>query len=482
MRLSMWVLADWLKCYNPQIKIQDGRRTLRNVRLYSENQRMDASTVYLGAASDFIDGMSNQIICAQQHDLLILDAEDINEILNEILNAFDFYNAWSDTLREKLKTEYSLQDMLADSWPIFNCPLFLGDPSFYVYAYYGIEEQIVKHPTVAAVISDHIMTLDQIIDLNQDRRIRSNNPQSYLIELSDACNAVRNLFFRGQHRGWLVTSRFDRQISRGEMDVQDELGDIVERWMEIHQDQEELVEKSGVFQQILTGRCVKGEDVYRRIESFNWRRNDAKYVYVMQRDDETVVMKNALDRKIEQAGAVFCLHFEDNLLFIVNSSLLDIAAFEKELNFLLERASCHCGRSALFTDIFILRKSYEQALIAVDCGRKPTKRIIGFEDAALRYCFSLIVKNEPVSPAHPALMILRAYDEKHHTQLYQTLEAYLQCERNYVKTAAAITIHRSTLLYRIERIRLLTGLDLESADIRLHILMSYQLERFAKNS
>ena len=61
MRLSMWVLADWLKCYNPQIKIQDGRRTLRNVRLYSENQRMDASTVYLGAASDFIDGMPDQI-------------------------------------------------------------------------------------------------------------------------------------------------------------------------------------------------------------------------------------------------------------------------------------------------------------------------------------------------------------------------------------------------------------------------------------
>ena len=291
---------------------------------------------------------------------------------------FDFYNTWSDSIREKLKTEYSLQDMLADSCPIFNCPLFLGDPSFYVYAYCGIDDQIVKHPTVAAVTRDHIMTLDQIIDLNQDRRLRSNNPQSYQIELLDAHNAVRNLFFRGQHRGWLVTSRFDRQASRGEMDVQDELGDIVERWMEIHQDQEELVEKSGVFQQIMTGRCVKGEDVYRRIESLNWRRNDTKYVYVMQHDEETVVMKNALDRKIEQAGAVFYLHFEDNLLFIVNSSLLDIAVFEKELNFLLERASCHCGRSALFTDIFQLRKSYEQALIAADCGRKPTKRIIGF--------------------------------------------------------------------------------------------------------
>ena len=36
MKLSMWILADWLKTYNPQINIKDGRRTLRNVRLLSE--------------------------------------------------------------------------------------------------------------------------------------------------------------------------------------------------------------------------------------------------------------------------------------------------------------------------------------------------------------------------------------------------------------------------------------------------------------
>ena len=47
MKLSMWILADWLKKYNPQINIKDGRRTLRNVRLLSENVKMESMDVYM---------------------------------------------------------------------------------------------------------------------------------------------------------------------------------------------------------------------------------------------------------------------------------------------------------------------------------------------------------------------------------------------------------------------------------------------------
>ena len=35
MRLSMWILADWLWKYNPIIYIKDGVQTLRGVRRYS---------------------------------------------------------------------------------------------------------------------------------------------------------------------------------------------------------------------------------------------------------------------------------------------------------------------------------------------------------------------------------------------------------------------------------------------------------------
>lgn len=76
---------------------------------------------------------------------------------------------------------------------------------------------------------------------------------------------------------------------------------------------------------------------------------------------------------------------------------------------------------------------------------------------------------------HPALYELMAYDEKNHAELTDTLEAYLLCRHNYVKTAERLCIHRNTLLYRLKRIGELTGLDLEKEDAELHLLLSFRI-------
>ena len=103
MRLSMWILADWLAEYTPQLRIQEGNRTLRNARLYSEGLKMERSTVYIGHAKDFISSARHQVICANGHDMMLLDTDDLDEVLNRVFDAFDYYNSWSDMLIEKNK-------------------------------------------------------------------------------------------------------------------------------------------------------------------------------------------------------------------------------------------------------------------------------------------------------------------------------------------------------------------------------------------
>ena len=98
MRLSMPILADWLKDYHPETRVRDGNRILRNARLYTANMRTDRSTVYVGYARDFIDGADNRIICVSEQDMLLLDSADISQVHNHILDAFEYYNSWSDSL------------------------------------------------------------------------------------------------------------------------------------------------------------------------------------------------------------------------------------------------------------------------------------------------------------------------------------------------------------------------------------------------
>ena len=77
------------------------------------------------------------------------------------------------------------------------------------------------------------------------------------------------------------------------------------------------------------------------------------------------------------------------------------------------------------------------------------------------------------------------YNEKHlhltyqdsstGTQLNETLRVYLQNHQSATKTAAALYIHRSTLLYRIEKIEAALKSDLTDPDELLYLMLSFYL-------
>jgi sugar diacid utilization regulator len=64
---------------------------------------------------------------------------------------------------------------------------------------------------------------------------------------------------------------------------------------------------------------------------------------------------------------------------------------------------------------------------------------------------------------------LVAYDRDRNTDLVSTLARYLDSGGNYDQTACALNIHRSTLRYRLGRIRDISGHDLQDVDTRLNL-------------
>lgn len=64
---------------------------------------------------------------------------------------------------------------------------------------------------------------------------------------------------------------------------------------------------------------------------------------------------------------------------------------------------------------------------------------------------------------------LLAYDARRRAELVRTLFEYLECGGNYDNAAAALVIHRSTLRYRLARIRQIAEVDLTDADTRLNL-------------
>ncbi|MFD5711111.1 PucR family transcriptional regulator [Streptomyces pharetrae] len=61
------------------------------------------------------------------------------------------------------------------------------------------------------------------------------------------------------------------------------------------------------------------------------------------------------------------------------------------------------------------------------------------------------------------------YDGRHRTVLVETLSRYFDCGGNYTETAESLAIHRSTLRYRLQRIREISGHDLTNVEDRLNL-------------
>jgi sugar diacid utilization regulator len=64
------------------------------------------------------------------------------------------------------------------------------------------------------------------------------------------------------------------------------------------------------------------------------------------------------------------------------------------------------------------------------------------------------------------------YDAEHGTPLVLTLSEYLDCGRNYDASAQALSVHRSTLKYRLRRIRQVSGHDLGQPEIQFNLQLA----------
>ncbi|MCD7867520.1 MAG: helix-turn-helix domain-containing protein [Clostridiales bacterium] len=481
MKLSMWILADWLEKYNPQIKIQEGRRTLRNVRLFSDGVRIEAMDAYMGPMREFVDEDSDQIICVQGHDMIFLETDDMNETFNEALDAFDCYNSWSDGLHEKVRQGAPLQELLEDSLAVFQNPLILCDPGYLVIAQAGMEdfdyESRRAEANLAEMRKSGIMLLDTILSINDDPRIRVNNRNAYRMDyesLGSPC-ICRNLYSRNRHIGWAIYIS-GGEISQGQMQLLDELGDIIEYWSDVNDEQQQLLSYNDIFQQILSGEKSDQPKQLAMMRSIGWFPEDPKQILVLDGKGIHTTALEHFRRKLERLGnGCFTIATRDRTALIINRRLILYEDFMEKLKDFMAQTNTYCGISPEFTDVFDMEEPVSLALSAARFGPRTPASAVSFDECALACAVDFLRSHFSNALIHPALHILEKYDAENHTDLYRTLKEYLDCERNYVRTAGKLFIHRNTLLYRLKRIEDLTKADLDDAEVRLHIQLSYRI-------
>jgi len=123
-------------------------------------------------------------------------------------------------------------------------------------------------------------------------------------------------------------------------------------------------------------------------------------------------------------------------------------------------------------------EAYEQALQAMQLGErlKLTNQFVEFESLGIyRLLYALEEQPEVREFTDEIMQPLIEYDNHNRGSLVKTVEAYFDHHGNISQTAESLFVHRNTLLYRMERIQELTGLNLDHANMRLALHLSLKL-------
>ena len=135
------------------------------------------------------------------------------------------------------------------------------------------------------------------------------------------------------------------------------------------------------------------------------------------------------------------------------------------------------GISSAMTGADMVGAAHQQCNEALDIAQRVNSggRVHPFDD--LGYIHTLYHAGPASLLQNPQAPILRRLLDKRGADLFKTLEAYLDAGGNSVHTAEKLLIHRSTLNYRLERIKDICEVDLSSASTRLNLQIALKLMR-----
>ena len=137
----------------------------------------------------------------------------------------------------------------------------------------------------------------------------------------------------------------------------------------------------------------------------------------------------------------------------------------------------YAGISRVHAGIDSFRAAFHEARRALELGRAlaPDRPITYFGDLGVyRVLFAVSETGEMQAFYDDMLGRLARYDQEKKTELIPTLDAYL-CANNATVVAARLNLHRNSLLYRLRRIREITGLDLDDAETRLALHLALRI-------
>lgn len=474
MKLSMWIIANLLESFEPEVHIQkESPRILRSARMaYATN------CVYVQQ-----DGKDCLYVWGDDYIRIPdLSAREGFELLQSM---FDSMFDWHAQLTEAIERR-DYQQVVNACYTVFKDPVMLLDgnnrclATCEQYAADQVDDEWYHLKTYgySSFESAKQMNEAQISYHMTDRLIRYR-----FREGSSLCNCLSApVLHGGMPVGYVTVLEKDHPLNYGHMQMMS----LVARLLAptLSQEKEKEDESTPFLKRLLDGTPIPRKTAQRFYEQKRWSPEHTYRVIrfdFRQDEDDAWLRQNYFF--LASLSAVFpedlCGMYSGSFVILANDSLLPQEQRMIRLERQLSGSEVRVATSLPFPGFQAVPELYKQATFALDFGGKcqPERQFLDFYYHAVDYLI-----RSPYSPelclaaCHPDVYALYRFDEI----LYRTLWVYLVQDRSVTRTIHHLFVHKNTLLYRLRKIEEFITHSISDPYSREYMRLSFTLlERHA---
>ncbi len=175
-----------------------------------------------------------------------------------------------------------------------------------------------------------------------------------------------------------------------------------------------------------------------------------------------------------------CVLYQNSLVVFLSESIYQLLAIEQSAAFtdFLNSYSLYAAIGPSYQNLFDTHHNYELTQTVFLAGIHYHQTLTLFADMCDNLMAYLLEMHFGVREClHPAIRKILEYDDINQMDLFDTLEIYLHYRDEIDQAAKLLHMQRSTLFYRIKKIKELTGLKLDKLDEIIQLHFSIHLVR-----
>lgn len=469
--------------------VKEGR--LYDYPLFFENETLpEEHVIYIASADDIIEAValpSSSVLICLGKPAFELTAAMSYIILEASADKQTVFNTLQKTLRhicqacQELNHLYikgkGVQSLLDAMLPLFDNPIYVHDKNYRMFAYAENRDNPLQNWTYDFYYGGSL-SAETIKRLTQSPRFASTFQTTYPTyyekdaAIEDYDYLYVNLRNNGQYIGRLFIDEKLRKINPLDYILLDELRHYIELIMTQSKsastsDNRQLVTN---LSQLSDGHILNRHTLSSVRQDLGWPesyRYRCLQLSIAVDDDYrniSIALCELLNAKIDNC---FAFPYGAGILVLLSAknqtkTLLDTWFLPISHNFDLT-----IGVSRVFHDLTQLSLAVRQTTLSLTYADRRTTRISYYNDHLLDYVVSATLETLPVSMICPqSLLDLIAFDRANHTEYVKTLAVYLAADLSPTKASEKLYIHRSSFLYRLERILEITHEDFHDPDVQ----------------